>query len=296
MLQGVKSKVTFIGLAFAFLIFCYPNFLRSKNVPKGNIVGFVYAEDGTTPLEGAVVEVKNISTDAVYESSKSDSLGVFKIEGVEKGVYIYGVKTAQGDFNSDGLIGVIIREDETAKLSISLTPYEKRVASAIKEVYEEQKIAGESLVGRVVNYNPDTRIAEVFITKGLLRLDNRVYVKGEVTDFYQDVNLFELEGSSVGNLFAGQTASIAVKNKVEIGDLIYTASKSGILSLSSSPLGDASVIAGSSGIVLGVTVLHDGPPVYPSGFYSAGKKVGWLDRFLDKFCPKRLDHPWCTGR
>ncbi len=295
MSKSVKLRFVFIGLVFCFLIFCSTSFLRSEEVSKGSILGFVYDEDGTTPVEGAVVEFKNISTGAVYESSKSDDLGVFKIEGVETGLYIYGVKTAQGDFNSDGPIGVRIRENETAKLSISLNAYEKKVASAIKEVYEEQKIKGKSLVGTVVNYSPDTRIAEVSIMKGLLRLEDWIQAKGENTDFYQDGNLFEVEGSFVENLFAGQTALLAVKNRVEIGDLIYTVAKSGIIPLFSSPSGNASVITGSSQIVGNVTVLKGGgPPVLPSGFLVDQKKPDWLGRFLDKFCEKRPGHPWCT--
>ena len=292
-----KLRFVFIGLVFCFLIFCSTSFLRSAQVSKGNILGFVYDEDGTTPLEGAVVEFKDISTGAVYESSKSDSLGVFKIEGVEKGLYIYGVRTAQGDFNSDGPLGVRIRGNETAKLSISLTPYEKKVASAIKEVYEEQRIKGKSLVGTVVNYSPDARIAEVSIMKGLLRLEDRIQAKGENTDFYQDGNLFAVEGSFAENLFAGQTASLAVKNRVEIGDLIYTVAKSGILPLFSSPSGNASVITGSSEIVGAVTDLDDRPEL-PSGFFEGDKPgeepLQWLHEHMLKFCGKNPKHKFCT--
>jgi hypothetical protein len=297
MSKSIKLRFVFIGLVFCFLIFCSTSFLRSEEVSKGSILGFVYDEDGTTPLEGAVVEFKDISTGTVYESSKSDSLGVFKIEGVERGLYIYGVRTAQGDFNSDGTIGVRIRENETAKLSISLNAYEKKVASAIKEVYEEQRIKGKSLVGTVVNYSPDIGIAEVSIMKGLLRLEDRIQAKGENTDFYQDGNLFEVEGSFVENLFAGQTAFLAVKNRVEIGDLIYTVAKSGILPLFTSPSGNASVITGSSGIVGSVTSLGDGPPVFPSGFLPPDKTTAWLEEFLEKFCsqPKHAGHPWCVN-
>jgi hypothetical protein len=296
-LKGVKLKFVFIGLAFGFLIFCSPSFLRGEEVSKGSILGFVYDEDGTTPLEGAVVEFRNISTGAVYTSSKSDDVGVFKIEGVERGLYIYGVRTAQGSFNSDGTIGVIIHGNETAKLSISLTPYEKKVASAIREVYEEQRIKGKSLVGRVVNYSPDARIAEVSIMKGVLRLEDRIQAKGENTDFYQDGNLFEVKGSFVKNLFAGQRAFLAVKNRVEIGDLIYTVAKSGILPLFSNPSGNASVITGNSQIVGNVTAMGDGgPPVFPSGFYVDGKPADWLEGFLEQFCSNQPNpnHPWCV--
>jgi hypothetical protein len=291
-----KLRFVFIGLVFCFLIFCSTSYLRSEDVSKGSILGFVYDEDGTTPLEGAVVEFKNISTGAVYESSKSDDLGVFKIEGVEKGLYIYGVRTAQGDFNSDGTIGVRIRENETAKLSISLSQYDEKVRSAIKEVYEEQRIKGKSLVGTVVNYSPDTGIAEVSIMKGLLRLEDRIQAKGENTDFYQDGNLFAVEGSFAENLFAGQTASLAVKNRVEIGDLIYTVAKSGILPLFSSPSGNASVITGSSEILGAVTDLDDNPEL-PSGFFDGdkpGEPLEWLHDHMLKFCGKNPTHKWCT--
>jgi len=279
----------FIGLVFCFLIFCSTSYLRSEDVSKGSILGFVYDEDGTTPLEGAVVEFKNISTGAVYESSKSDDLGVFKIEGVEKGLYIYGVKTEKGDFNSDGPIGVRIRGNETAKLSISLTPYDEIVRSAIEEIYREQDIEGKSVVGRAVNYNPDTRIAEVVIMKGLLQVDDKIYAKGDITDFYQDVNLLGSEGSFVEGIFAGQSASLAVKNKVEIGDLIYKVAKSGVLPLFSKPSGVASVVTGSSEIVGGVTVLCDGWQS-PSNWREWWRNL-W-ERILTSFRENYKNHPW----
>jgi hypothetical protein len=303
MSKGFRLRFVFIGLVFGFLIFFSTSFLGSEELSKGSILGFVYGEDGTTPLEGAVVEFKNISTGAVYESSASDDLGVFKIEGVEKGLYVYGIRTAQGDFNSDRAIGVRIRENETAKLSISLTPYDEKVRSAIKDVYKEQKVAGKSLVGSVVNYNQDTRIAEVSIMNGMLRREDRIQAKGENTNFYQDGSLFEVEGSFADNLFAGQTAFMAVKDRVEIGDLIYAVATSGILPLFTSPLGNASVITGSSQIVGNIAALGQGgppplpiPPGLPSGFFVDGKPVDWLEEFLLNFCsnyPAPQNHPWC---
>ena len=290
MSKGFRLNFVFIGLAFCFLIFCSTSFLRSEEVSKGSILGFVYDEDGTTPLEGAVVEFKNISTGAVYESSKSNDLGVFKIEGVETGLYIYGVKTAQGDFNSDGPIGVRIRENETAKLSISLTPYDEKVRSAIEEVYREQDIEGKSVVGRAVNYNPDTRIAEIVIMKGLLQVDDKIYAKGDITDFYQDVNFLGSEGSLVEGIFAGQSASLAVKNKVEIGDLIYKVARSGVLPLFSKPSGVASVVAGSPGIFGGVTVLCRG---WKSPSEWRNWWINWWRNFMNWLCAKRPNHPWC---
>ena len=92
---------------------------------RSDIIGFVYAKDGTTPLEGASVKFLNVSSNSIYESSKSDANGVFKIEGIESGLYVFGVITPQGDFILDDLVGMRVKENETVKLSVSLIPSEE---------------------------------------------------------------------------------------------------------------------------------------------------------------------------
>ena len=281
MFKSLKSiSILFlIGFTFAILSIFFPSFLRSDDIARGNVIGFVYDRDGTTPLKDATVKAINVLTGSVYESSRSDSYGVFRIQGIEKGLYIYGVKTANGDFNSDSLFGLRIRGNETAKLSISLTPYEGRVASAIKEIYEEQKKDGEALVGQVVSYIPDARMAEISIMKGLLQLDDQIYTKGETSDFPQDVSYLEHEGSSVKNLFSGQTGFIGVEKEVKAGDLIYTVFKKGILPVLSSPSGRASIITGSSEIVhspVELSLLCKCPsPWKPWWWYWFCKKYPW---------------------
>lgn len=248
-----KRIVNKVVIGIAVFLLCFPAFLRSENIAKGNIIGFVYDEDGTTPLENAVVKVKNISTGTIYESSKSDPNGVFAIQGVETGVYLYGVLTPQGEFSSENFFGVRVNEGDTAKLSISLTPYEQKVASAIQEVYKEQSISGEALVGTVIDYNFDAKTAEVLIVKGLLQLNDRIHAKGKATDFYQDVEELKLGHSPVKKIFAGQTANCKMKNSVKNGDLVYVVCKRGLLPLFLKPLGLASIIAGSAGIVVGIS-------------------------------------------
>lgn len=261
MIKWGKTKTIIIGVAF--LVFCFPAFLMSGNIAKGNIIGFVYDQDGTTPLEGAIVKVKNASTGTIYESSKSDENGVFALEGVESGVYLYGVLTAQGEFNSDNFFGVRVSEGDTAKLSISLTPYEQKVASAIQEVYAGQSVSGESLVGTVIDYNFDSKSAEVLIVKGLLQLKDRIHAKGKATDFYQNVEELKLGNSPARKLFAGQKANLKVKSSVKNGDLIYVVCKRrGILPLFMKPLGIASMIAGSVGIIaISANTLNEDPKV-----------------------------------
>lgn len=114
-----------IFIVMACLVLYSPNLLRGENQARGNIIGFVYGEDGTTPLEGATVKFLNVSSDAVVESSLTDRNGLFRVKGIESGLYIFGVLTSEGDFILDDLIGVKIAENETAKISISLASFEQ---------------------------------------------------------------------------------------------------------------------------------------------------------------------------
>ena len=262
MFKEVKMKGILVILFL--LIFSSSTFLMSESAGRGNIIGFVYGEDGTTPLEGAVVQVKNMSTGIIYDSSVSDEYGIFKVQGVESGIYMYGVKTPQGNFNSDGLVGVKVSKDETAKMSVSLTPYEKKVISAKKEIYSEQKIAGESFVGKIVDFTDLPRSANVYIVKGMLQLKDRIHTKGENTDFYQNLEDLQLDGSPAKRLFPGQTATLQLAKDAEIGDSVYLVRKKKMLPLFLTPVGIAAVVAGSGAIIYKFVDIKDGEPVSPS--------------------------------
>jgi len=247
MIKRTKSNFILVGLAV--LLLCFPLMLRSENNAKGNIIGFVYGQDGTTPLEGAVVKVKNIATGKIYESSKSDVNGVFTIVGIDSGVYLYGVLTPEGEFSSENYFGLRVSEGETAKLSIALTPYEQKVAAAMQEVYSQQAESGESLVGTVIDYNSNNSTAEVLIVKGLLQRNDKIHAKGKATNFYQLVEQMMLGNAPVSRLFAGQKANLKVKKPVKNGDLVYVVCKRGLLPFLR-PLGLAALIGGSAGIIV----------------------------------------------
>lgn len=118
--KAVKSKTAAFILIVSILIFYSPHYLKAQKAGKGNLIGFVFEKDGTTPVEGAVVKLKNVSTGTIYESSKSDKLGILKAEGVEEGLYIVGISAKEGNFNVGNLIG--IKAAETAKVSFALKP------------------------------------------------------------------------------------------------------------------------------------------------------------------------------
>ncbi len=115
-----KLKVFSAIFALSFLLFCAPEILQGQEAGKGEIIGYVYGPDSTTPVEGAIVKLKNISTGSTYESRASDDQGLVGFQSVDKGLYIVGISTTQGDYNINNVIGV--KANRTAKISFALMP------------------------------------------------------------------------------------------------------------------------------------------------------------------------------
>ncbi|MBU4202883.1 MAG: carboxypeptidase-like regulatory domain-containing protein, partial [Acidobacteria bacterium] len=144
MLKKFQSKSIAWILIGAFLLFGSPYLVQAQARDTGSISGTIFAKDGTSPYPGAVVTVKDVSTNQVYKSVPTDSRGGFIIDGLPKGVYVFGVSTSEGDFNSDSLIGV--EAGKTAKISIALTVFDEKTAPDAEDVYEDQNKDGEALV------------------------------------------------------------------------------------------------------------------------------------------------------
>ena len=245
----VKGKVVSLGLVAAILIICSPLILKGQVPAKGNLLGFVYGQDGTTPLPGAVIMVKNISSGKVYESAASDGLGIFKVQGLETGLYALGVTSPNGSFNSTDLVGVAA--NETAKIAIALNPYESAVQDAVQQVNKDQQEKGESRIGPVVGFTAGGNQAEVFIERGLLQSGDRIHVKGVNTDFYQDAKGLLIQGASVRKALAGQNCMVPLNKPCVAGDIVYVVCKRGIPPFFLAPLGIAAVIVGSAALTPG---------------------------------------------
>lgn len=265
MCRGAKSTFIAWGLVFAVFFLYSPLVLISEVPGKGNLVGFVFDKDGTTPVQGAVIVVKNISTGDVFRSANSDHQGNFMVDGLQAGIYALGVTGSKGDFQSKDLVG--IKVNETAKVSVALTPYEKEIAAAAQTVNREQKETGESRIGRVVKYNPQTKEAEVFIERGLLQIDDKVHVrwpedvtreKNEKTDFHQKADALKVEGVQIKRILAGQNGLMAMAKPCVAGDVLYVTC-GGVVPIFWIPLGIASIIAGSAAL----TTVGEEEPASP---------------------------------
>lgn len=297
--EKYKGIVIFPLLSFLVILFISNLTFSAQRTDAGNLIGHVFGADKNTPVQGAVVRVKNINDGAVYTSFPTDSRGTFTITGIREGIYIVGVTSPQGDFNTDNLIGV--KESQTSSVSFILSPYEEEVARAIIDLYRddspgagtpkyaspgkqnpvpqshpkriaintrgeygENKWGGEEelwevRVGKVVNYIPQTGEAAVFIHLGLVQLGDEVHFRGYVTNFFQKVKRLSLDGVSRERALAGQTPLIGVERPVDVGDFIYLVCGKK-MGYFLAPYGVASLIAGAGAIFYGAIVYKNTEP------------------------------------
>ena len=86
------------------------------------------------------------------------------------------MKSDKGSYNSQDFFGVTA--EKTAKISIALKPYDAAAAAAAEAVIKEQREKGEAFIGKVVQYLPETKEAEVLVEIGLIQDEDRIHIKG----------------------------------------------------------------------------------------------------------------------
>lgn len=252
-----KLKATLGVLLSLFLFSTSQSLTAGDSTPKGNVIGFLYGKDGTTPLEGAIVKFKNLTSGMEFESTKSDSYGIFRLQGIEKGMYTYGVVTPNGNFNADSPVGLKIGENETAKLSIAVDPYEKGVAEAVSEVNQGMEKNGEALIGMIAGFNPSTRMADVQVANGVLQANDRIHAKGKSTNFYQDVGTLMVGFANTKRVLKGQTGTLKLEQNAQVGDMVYVVPAKKLFPFFLAPLGIAAVIGGNEVVTYGIQKVKD---------------------------------------
>jgi hypothetical protein len=242
MRRGAKVPVSW-GSAFALILMLVPSALLAQGSRSGSLVGFVFEKDGSTPVAGAVIAVKNVTNGVVIEAGRSDPLGLFRVPGLDPGLYALGVTSEKGSFNSQDFFGV--SAGQTAKITIALDPYDSVAAGAAAAVIKEQRDKGEAFIGKVVRYLPETKEAEIFIEIGLLQSEDRIHIKGRVTDFFQDMRALKATGAATRRVTSGYTAVVKTSKPCEQGDFVYIVCKRGVPPFFLAPLGIAAIVAGA---------------------------------------------------
>ena len=260
MFNSERKKLVFMVLTVAFLLFSASSVVAA--VPgQGNLKGFVSSADWTTPVEGAVLFMRNIKSGTVYESEGTDVRGVFLLKDIEPGLYLAGISTEAGAYNFERLIG--IKADTTGKVSFALRK---------KEAADNK---GEVLIGRVIEYDLNAHIAKVEILGDLLQRGDRIHNLGREgiseTDFYQKAKILTLNGTAVEKAYKGQTVAVLMEGIVVSGDLVYLAKKKGILGFFTSAPGLALLAAATAGTAVAIVApgnadTTDGGPQEVSAF------------------------------
>jgi len=259
MFQGKKlgTSVIFGAVLFVVFLFSAVGTICGQDNPKGKVAGNIYAQDGNTPLEGVVIKFKNVSTGKLYESRKSDTKGFFEVVGIERGIYHYGVLTSKGNFNAEGLVGLKLKANETAKMSIALKPYSNEAALTMEEFYNDLDVNGESYVGRVVEYDAAKKNAQVQVERGFIQQKDKIRTKGKETDFKQGVDQLESEGNKVKRVYAGQVASLKMKQSAKVDDMVFVLKKRQFLPLFAGAGGIAALLAANGLITWGIVSLDE---------------------------------------
>ena len=246
-----KKIVVFIS---AFYIFSFMLFSGIDNSITGNLIGHIYNQDGSTPLEGVSLALRNVATGKVYISPKSEVDGTVLLEGVEKGFYKIGILTADGGFYTKDLMGLNIRGESTETISVSIDPYSQQEAKAVndlyKDLYDEDE---EAIIGNVLQYFTETGMAQVELVKGVLKKDAVVYFRGFTYNFRQEVTTIILDGKEVEEAYEGDTVLVNVKMPTQIGDLVFLCERQILpFILWGRPLGLIIIGAATAGVTYGI--------------------------------------------
>ncbi|MBN2200168.1 MAG: hypothetical protein JW747_10010 [Candidatus Aminicenantes bacterium] len=239
-----------LALAFLFLAATLSG-LWAKPLPEGSLTGYVYQNDGTTPAQGAVVVLKNMSSGATHRSEPASALGFFKLESLERGLYMFGAVTEQGEFNGRDIIG--IEGDTAARLSIALEVQAETQAKT-RDPKTPPAIRGEKFVGRVTNFDESKMEAEIFVEQGEMLLGDSVHLfgdkeRGSETDFYQEVRKILQNGVEIDKAVAGQYYVLLLENPALELDWLYVKEKAGLGVIFLTPCGIANILAATTTIV-----------------------------------------------
>lgn len=109
-----KTFVIFITVCFLLLVFPVPDFAKQT---CGHLMGFVYGEDGKSPLENAVVLVKGVETNKIFQSKPTGKTGDYRITDINAGVYMLGLMVGEKTYNVPGYVEVAGGRTDTLSLS-----------------------------------------------------------------------------------------------------------------------------------------------------------------------------------
>ena len=78
----------------------------------------------------------------------------------------------------------------------------------------------EKLIGKITHYFDKISVAIIELS-GVLKVGDRVHVKGSSTDFEQDISSIQIEHEDMKKAKKGDAIGVKIDEKVREGDEIY---------------------------------------------------------------------------
>ena len=78
----------------------------------------------------------------------------------------------------------------------------------------------QKLVGKITHYFDKISVAIVELS-GVLKVGDRIHIKGNSTDFEQDISSIQIEHENVKKAKKGDAIGVKVDEKVREGDEVY---------------------------------------------------------------------------
>ena len=79
----------------------------------------------------------------------------------------------------------------------------------------------EKLVGKITHYFGNLGVGVVELTDGELKVGDKIHIKGNQTDFEQEVTSLQVDKNSVAVIKVGESAGLKVGEKVRENDEVY---------------------------------------------------------------------------
>jgi len=79
----------------------------------------------------------------------------------------------------------------------------------------------EKLIGKITHYFGNLEVGVVELSDGELKVGDKIHIKGNQTDFEQEVTSLQVEKNSVDVIKVGESAGIKVNDRTRENDEVY---------------------------------------------------------------------------
>ena len=101
------------------------------------------------------------------------------------------------------------------------TAIKKKIRNKKKVLAGKLLLSNEELLGAVTHYFPKVKAAVFKLTRGNLRLGDKILIKGHTTDFTQIVKSMQIEHTAIDIANKGDDIGLMAKSRVRLGDSVY---------------------------------------------------------------------------